>query len=410
VPAWAADVHSWQQIHINSPEDELRCRYTDLVKYGEDCARHGVKAIQLVGWNHGGQDRGNPMHDTDPRLGTPQELRDAIRKIQALGVKMILFSKFTWTDRSQPFFKEEYVNYACTDPYGDYYMHPGYRYQTPSQLSDINTRRLVPLCQSCAPWRRIADRELGKVIDLGADGMLYDECQHHSPAKYCFHPGHGHHVPAYVYGGDAMLCDGFRKITENHAPEFLYGGEACYDLQYSDYHVSYFRIGNPDHTALQRYIDPWMGIMVAVTGFNDRNMLNQCLMYRYIISYEPYNFKGRLDDYPLTIEYGKKIDALRRRWRELLWDGEYRDTQEACVVTPDGPYRKFSVFRAADGRRAVVVMNPDATKEISCTISIDGGRCGRVVIPEDPDGRECDGQVVIPPNGVAVVMEGRNLR
>ena len=40
--------------------------------------------------------------------------------------------------------------------------------------------------------------------------------------------------------------------------------------------------------------------MTAVTGFNDRNMINQCLMYRYIISYEPYNFKGRLDDYPLT--------------------------------------------------------------------------------------------------------------
>ena len=33
--------------------------------------------------------------------------------------------------------------------------------------------------------------------------------------------------------------------------------------------------------------------MTAVTGFDDRNMINQCLLYRYIISYEPYNFKGR---------------------------------------------------------------------------------------------------------------------
>ena len=40
--------------------------------------------------------------------------------------------------------------------------------------------------------------------------------------------------------------------------------------------------------------------MTAVTGFNDRNMINQCLLYHYVISYEPYNFKGRLDDYPLT--------------------------------------------------------------------------------------------------------------
>ncbi len=38
--------------------------------------------------------------------------------------------------------------------------------------------------------------------------------------------------------------------------------------------------------------------MTAVTGFNDRNMLNQCLLYRYIISYEPYNFKGTAGGFP----------------------------------------------------------------------------------------------------------------
>ena len=62
-PSWASEPHSWQQIHINSPEDELRMSFRDLVKIGEDCAKHGVKAIQLVGWNDGGQDQGNPSHD-----------------------------------------------------------------------------------------------------------------------------------------------------------------------------------------------------------------------------------------------------------------------------------------------------------------------------------------------------------
>ena len=65
-PTWAANPHSWQQIHINSPEDELRMRFEDLVEIGRDCARHGVKAIQLVGWNDGGQDRG--IHRMTPIL------------------------------------------------------------------------------------------------------------------------------------------------------------------------------------------------------------------------------------------------------------------------------------------------------------------------------------------------------
>lgn len=65
--------------------------------------------------------------------------------------------------------------------------------------------------------------------------------------------------------------------------------------------------------------------MIAVTGFDDREMLNRILMYRYIISYEPYNFRDRLSDFPLTLEYGKKVDALRERYQQWLWDAEYRD-------------------------------------------------------------------------------------
>jgi len=45
--------------------------------------------------------------------------------------------------------------------------------------------------------------------------------------------------------------------------------------------------------------------MVAVTGFDDREMPNLILMQRYMISYEPYNFKGHLTDFPLTLAIAK---------------------------------------------------------------------------------------------------------
>ena len=79
-PAWAREPHSWLQLHINSPEDELRLPFRDLPTVAEQCARHGIRAIQLVGWNDGGQDQGNPSHDPDPRLGTFDELREAIAR------------------------------------------------------------------------------------------------------------------------------------------------------------------------------------------------------------------------------------------------------------------------------------------------------------------------------------------
>jgi hypothetical protein len=407
VPAWAADVHSWLQIHINSPEDELRCRYTDLVRVGEECAKHGVKAIQLVGWNDGGQDRGNPLHDTDPRLGTSKELTDAIAKIQAMGVKVILFSKFTWADQSLEWFKRDYLKHAVKDPYGNYRMHPGYQYQTIAQLADINTRRLIPMCMASKKWRAVACDEFRKVVNHGAAGMLYDECQHHGGAHYCFDANHGHHVPATVYAGDEPLCRDFQKITASQSPEFLCAGEALYDLEHRVYHLSYFRFHAKDHLAGQRYIDPQAQIMAAATGFNDRLKLNACLMHRYIISYEPFNFKGHLDDFPLTVAYGKKIDELRRRYREFLWDGWYQDTQGAKVTCKGKPFESYTVFRhAKDKRFAAVIANHDIEKSVKVSISFEAGKKSLLMAtPEKPDAKPCKGTITIPAASAAVIMQ-----
>ena len=406
-PAWAREVHSWQQIHINSPEDELRCRYRDLPQYGRDCAAHGVKAIQLVGWTRGGQDRDNPSHDSDPRLGTWRELRDAIAEIQAMGVKVVLFSKFTWADRSTPRFREELVRHAVKDPYGDYQVHPGYQYQTPTQLADINTRRLVPMCFNDAAWRQVACEEFGKVIDLGAAGMLYDECQHHTPATYCFDAAHGHRVPACVFEGDAALAEEFRRVAADRKAEFLFAGEACYDLQLRHYSVLYTRI-DADHVPLHRYVDDRAGIMVAVVGYDDRLTVNQALLYRYILSYEPRNFKGRLGEFPRTLEYGKRMDALRRRHAECLWDGEFRDTLGAAVELRDGngPVR-HTVFRGrTGGKRAVVLANFNAAGPAEAVVTLDppGGRL-EVASPEQPNRRPSDGVVSLAAASAAVLFE-----
>jgi hypothetical protein len=143
--------------------------------------------------------------------------------------------------------------------------------------------------------------------------------------------------------------------------------------------------------------------MVAVTGFDDREMLNLILMDRYIISYEPYNFKGRLSDYPLTLAYGKKIDALRRKYKAYLWDADFRDTLDANV-TADGASR-YSVFVTSSGKRAVVVINQEFSKVITATVDLP--HPGRLVVatPEQPDAQPTTGTLHISARSAAVVME-----
>lgn len=115
-----------------------------------------------------------------------------------------------------------------------------------------------------------------------------------------------------------MLGQRFRDIVKSTVGEqnFLMAGEDPYDLETRYYSLSYFRI-TPGHIPTDRYDAPFVPIMIAVTGFDDREMINEALRYRYIISYEPFNFKGNLSDFPLTLSYGRKIDAFAEDIRTI---------------------------------------------------------------------------------------------
>jgi hypothetical protein len=404
-PEWVREPHAWQQIHINSPEDELRIPFRELIKVGQECALHGVKVIQLVGWNVGGQDQGNPSHNPDPRLGTFEELRTAIEEIQALGIKVILFAKFTWADRASEWFRKELTQYAIKDPYGDYYHYAGYQYQTVTQLLDINTKRLIPMCFQSEKFLDLCNREFQKIVDLGADGILFDESQHHSPALLCFDESHGHRYGAPVYANDRKLIQNFIQISNRTRPDFLYAGEACYDYEFEAYHLSYHRSENKRHLPLMRYMEPRAQLMTAVTGFNDRNMINQCLMYRYIISYEPYNFKGRLGDYPETMDYGKQMDSLRNELREYFWDGDFRDTVSATVKRAGQEHHPYAVFKSAKtDQSGLVICNYSEKETIQVTVQAEGSFLSRYRLVDDPDWRPIESGIVIPPVSAAVVL------
>jgi hypothetical protein len=157
-----------------------------------------------------------------------------------------------------------------------------------------------------------------------------------------------------------------------------------------------------------RYMQPDMPIMTAVNGFNDRNMINQCLMYRYIISYEPYNFKGRLDDFPLTLEYGKKMDELRKELREYFWDGEFCGENGATVTSIDGqPHRPYSVFRnRKNGKYGVVIVNYDENKTVIVRVTLNNGAyLRRYRLVDDPQWQSVENGIVIPPCSAAVVID-----
>lgn len=402
IAPWALDVHSWLQLRVDGAEQEFNVLYRELPQYIDECADNGVTAIQLVGWNHGGQDGGDPSLDTDPGLGTWEELHQAILHARSKGVNMILFGKPIFADMSTEWYKKELYKYESTDPYGNKYESSSYSYTTPTQLAGINNRRRAIMDVCSQAYRDIATREFEKTLALGAAGWLFDEVMQHNGVLYSFNPNHGYNPPGYLFSADIPLVKQFRAAADKVNPDFLFAGEGPGDWLMPYYFLGYYRIGPATRHAL-RYIDPQAPLMAAVTGFDDREKLNLILAYRYIISYEPYNFKGHVTDFPLTLAYGKKIDALRRKYKAWLWDAEFRDTLGA-TVSADGSFR-YTVFRTAAGKRSVVVVNLESDKVITATLDIPNPGGFVSASPEQQDAKPVSGPLSVPARSAIVVME-----
>jgi len=366
-----------------------------------------VTALQVVGWNVGGQDRTTPSHDPDPRLGGADELRRAIAECRELGIRVVLFTKFIWADRASARFRDELAPMSIKDPYGDYYVFPGFRYDTMTQLLDINTRRLIPMCFHSEAWLDVCAREFATVLSLGADGMLHDEALHHSPALLCFDESHGHRIGAPAYARDREFVHRLRARFAGRDTDYLYAAEGCYDWLFEAYQLSYQRSNESSHVPLTRYLRPHAAIMTAITGFDDRNMINQCLLYRYIASYEPFMFKGRLTDFEQTVNYGQRMDALRTELREWFWDGTFRDTMGARVTSPSGlPHHPYAVYTSVAGRPpAVAIANYDTTSSVQLTVSVLGHAQNYQYRLVDDDTWQVAGtHITLPPRSAAVVV------
>ncbi len=110
-----------------------------------------------------------------------------------------------------------------------------------------------------------------------------------------------------------------------------------------------------------------------------------------------------MTDFPLTLAYGKQVDALRRRYREYLWDAEFEDTLGATVAA-DGNHR-YTVFAAKSGKRAVVAVNLEQGRAISARVTLPDARPLSIVSPERPDAAPATGAVRVPPRSAVVMLQ-----
>ena len=112
-------------------------------------------------------------------------------------------------------------------------------------------------------------------------------------------------------------------------------------------------------------------------------------------------FRGEVDEFPQTLSYGEKIDALRRRYSDRLWFADMVTTCDRSVEASPGI--RHAVYRShADGKRSVILANFGDEPE-KAHVGWTGGLLQ--VTPEAPDQVPFEGAVTISPRSAVVVME-----
>ncbi len=414
-PEWLKEIDCWFTLQMNTPEGDCRYRYTDLVEIAGEARDKGVGAIQLIGWARDGQDGAEPYQDIDPRLGTREELKEAIRKAESMGVRILLMCKFKWADISIPEFKEELLSCTLRDMYGNYVQFEGYAYETMTQQLTGGSRRTgAGLCHLSEEYRKIALREFKKILELGSSGILYDELA--SNMLLCFDTSHDHKWGESNFKGSLMLAKEFYETALDTRKDFLLAGEGPNDHLSQYYLVSYVRTWNGEwgglneenYIAAWKYLNPQMRFATCITGWDDREMINQCLVNGYIINYEPYNFKGKLSDFPDTVAYGMKAQRLRRRLWDYIWDGIFKDTI-GVELSYDGKNSAclYSVFEnRKNNKRAVVIANQDHENDLDVRLLLDNGIHNFDMYDIENDSvKICSGSLTVKRRSLKVLVE-----
>ncbi|RIQ17835.1 DUF6259 domain-containing protein [Jiangella rhizosphaerae] len=406
--AWLREPRSWLQVQLMSTEGEPRYDFDALTRIVEECAAHGIGAIQVVGWNEGGQDGLVPVHRPAEKLGGEAGLRRALQRARELDVKTVLYVKYQWVERPGQSW-DELAEYVCLDANGQPYAQPGPVYHTSRKRYGMSTPWYVPLCFSSPVLRARFAAEVAQLASWGAAGVLADESLYHGRALLCFAEGHDHPPGASTYLWDGDFVEDLRTAAAASARDFVIAGEGAYDQQFEHYDASYFRSSSERHLPLGRYLRPRARIVTALTGFDDRNMANQCLLYGYAMSLEPYNFKGRPADMPATVAYATAVDDLRRRLAPWLWNGTFAGTEGVAVTAPDRRSRhaQVAVWESPDrpGRCVVIANYDDEQRSYEVHLPPAMTRPGVLRVGEEAAEPLRDGRVVVGPRSAVVVAD-----
>jgi len=407
-PDWLRKENAWQSIILLNGEDVISHRFNELPQLAADAKKYGITTFEILGWDIGGIDRGYPQYTPDPRLGSPEEFRDALTKMRSMGVHPLIFTNIDVADTGTPLFQNQLKQYAVEGRWATDRPLFGWGEGTISARAGLTPSNMTLVSPAHPEFRKLEMDQYLQLVRDGADGFQIDKSNGSymldfnkqlpvSPDKSLF---------AGIMDTFKDLLPAARAIN----PDFSLASEVWSDraLPYVD--VSYMRMGAIDMgSPVLKYTFPeWTATIFATTP-GDYNGMNNGMRYGLVWDMAARHYTASVDEVqtrPLA-RYVSELIRIRKQYADLLFFGRFNDTMGATVH--GGANIRYSVFKplqAGKSGEACVVVNFDTTPQ-TVTVSLDGFS-GKVQIatPFHADRTATlPVQLTIPPHQLAVVVK-----
>lgn len=404
-PDWLRNQMAWQDVIMLNSEDVVHYRFSDLPRLAAAAKKYGVTTFEILGWDVGGIDRGYPQYTPDPRLGTVQDFKDALRQIRAMGVHPLIFANIQFADTGTLAYLQGLSKFDVTGRWAPDPLLMGWGEGTISARLGLTRSNMTLVSPSHPQFRKYLVDQFNQLVRDGAEGFQFDKTSVIGFLDF---------NPTIPVSPDRSLPEGLietyqdvlregRKIN----PDLAIASETAWDraLPYVD--VSYLRMNSIDipSTALRYTFPEWTATIFAENP-GDRNIMNNGMRYGFVWALAPRHYNASMDD-PLTrplSRYVSELIRIRKEYADLLFHGRFEETEGASVTTP-GVVR-YSVFESMHNpaEKGVVVVNyQDDPAE--ATVSVPGAREAKVLIPFQADKTEqLPVKLQIPPRTCAVVV------
>lgn len=407
-PDWLRKENAWQSIILSNGEDVVAHRFSELPKLAADAKKYGITTFEILGWDIGGIDRGYPQYQPDPRLGTPEEFRDALAKMRAMGVHPLIFTNVDVADTATPLFQNQLKQYAVDGLWAPDWTLFGWGEGTISARAGLSESKMALVSPAHPEFRKFEMDQYLQLVRDGADGFQMDKSNGSSMLDF------NKQLPV---SPDQSLFAGIMETFKQLLPAaraidpgFSLAGEVWSDRSFPYIDVSYMRMGNIDmgSTVLKYTFPEWTATIFATTP-GDYNEMNNGMRYGFVWDIAPRHYNQSVDD-PLThplARYVSELIRIRKEYADLLFLGRFNDTMGATVH--GGPNVRYSVFKPLQpgkSAEACVVVNFDKTPQ-TVVVSLDGfsGKV-EVATPFHADRpATLPIRLTIPPHRLAVVVK-----